>query len=141
MNKDLKLLTKIYEGTHIGSKSLNAILPKIESPILRRAIISQICEYDKINSDAKSQISSMGEKTSAPAFSSLMAITEAKINTTINPSSSHIAEMVIKGSNMGIISITKELNKSNQCQPNAYNLGRKLVKTEEDNIEKIKSFL
>ena len=141
MKKDLQLLTKIYEGTHIGSKSLNAILPKIETPALRRAIISQINEYDKINSNAKSQISDMGEKSSAPTLSSLMAVAEAKVNTAINPSSSHIAEMVIKGSNMGIINITKELNKSKPCQPSVYNLGRKLVKTEEENIEKIKSFL
>jgi hypothetical protein len=49
--------------------------------------------------------------------------------------------VVIKGSNMGIINITKELNKSHFCKPEAYNLGRKLQKTEEENIARIKSFL
>ena len=141
MEKDIQLLKKIYDGTKIGSKSLNAILPSIDNPALRRAIITQICEYDRINTDAKSQLSNMGEKSSSPPLSAFMAVAEAKINTAVDSSPSHIAEMVIKGSNMGIINITKELNKAKGSNPTTYNLGRKLLKTEEENIFRIKSFL
>lgn len=141
MNKNEDLLNKIYMGTHIGSKSLNAMLPKVENNTLRRAIITQINEYDKINSDAKYQISNLGKKAKKVVWASMMASAEAKINTAVDDSSSHIAEVIIKGSNMGIISITKELNRSTLCDPAIYNLGRKLLKTEEDNITRIKDFL
>ncbi len=141
MNADIQLLSKIYEGTHIGSKSLNALLPSITNPPLRRAIITQINEYDKINSDAKCMISSLGKKAKKPTFSAMMASTEAKINASANSSPSHLAQVVIQGSNMGIINITKYLNRSQLCTPTVYTLGRKLVKTEEENLERLKSFL
>lgn len=141
MNKDIKLLSEIYKGTHIGSKSLNSMLPSVKNNALRRAIITQISEYDKINSDAKCLIANIGEKPKKPTFASLMASAESRMNASINPSPSHIAEVVIKGSNMGIISITKEMNKAHLCHPTTYDLGRKLLKTEENNISRIKTFL
>ena len=141
MKKDLQLLNKIYKGTHIGSRSLNSMLPGISNVSLRRAVITQISEYDKINSDAKFLISSLGETAKKPTFTSMSASMEAKLNVATNSSPSHIAETIIKGSNMGIINITKELNKSELCTPVVYDLGRRLVKTEENNVARIKSFL
>ncbi len=141
MEKDYQLLSKIYSGTHIGSKSLNAMLPGIKNNSLRKAVITQIGEYDKINSDAKCQISNLGKKAQTPIFTSMSASMEAKMNVAMNSSTSHLAEVIIKGSNMGIISITKELNNSQFCTPESYNLGRRLVKTEENNVSRIKSFL
>lgn len=141
MKKDIVLLNKIYKGTHIGSKSLNSILPDISNVSLRRAVITQINEYDKINSDAKFLISSLGETPKKPTLTAISASVEAKMSIAANPSPSHIAETIIKGSNMGIINITKELNKSSICNPSAYDLGRKLIKTEENNVSRIKSFL
>ncbi|MBE6700761.1 MAG: hypothetical protein E7582_02590 [Ruminococcaceae bacterium] len=141
MEKEIQLLNKIYWGTEIGSKALNALLPKVNNPPLRRAIITQINEYDKINSDAKYQISALGKKAKKNLFSTASAIMESKMNSAVNSSPSHIAEMIIKGSNMGIINITKELNRATFCSPTTYNLGKKLVKTEEENVTRIKSFL
>ena len=136
MEKDLKLLQKVYTGTNIGSVSLNAMLPGVKSPSMRRAIITQINEYDKINSDAKSEISNLGKKPQKPVWASACASMEAKTNVKIN-----VAEVIIKGSNMGIINITKEINKSHFCKPSTYNLARRLLKTEEQNVERLKEYL
>ena len=141
MKKDIELLNKIFKGTHIGSKSLNSMLPGIKNVSLRKAVITQINEYDKINSDARFMIASLGETPKKPTMTSISASMEAKINVASDSSPSHIAETIIKGSNMGIINITKELNKSKLCTPTVYDLGRKLVKTEENNVERIKPFL
>ncbi len=141
MEKDLKLLQKVYTGTNIGSVSLNAMLPGVKSPSMRRAIITQINEYDKINSDAKSEISNLGKKPQKPVWASACASMEAKTNVKINDSASHVAEVIIKGSNMGIINITKEINKSHFCKPSTYNLARRLLKTEEQNVERLKEYL
>lgn len=141
MNKELDLLNKIYAGTKIGSSSLNALLPNVSNISLRKAIIEQINDYDAINTEAKMHIFSLGEKPRSNRMTVMSARAEAKLNSTVNSSPSHIAETVIKGSGMGIISITKELNRSNGCSPTAYNIGRKLLKAEEENISRIKMFL
>lgn len=141
MKKDLQLLNKIYKGTHIGSRSLNTMLTGVTSPPLRRAIIAQINEYDKINSDAKYHISALGETAKKPTVTAMSASMEARMNLLADSSPSHVAETIIKGSNMGIINITKELNRSKLCSPAVYDLGRRLVKTEENNVNRIKTFL
>ena len=124
MDKDYQLLNKIYQGTHIGSRSLNAMLPSIKNKSLRKAVLTQINEYDKINSSAKERISSSGKKAKKPTVASISAVLESKINASANSSLSHMAEVIINGSNMGIINITKELNRSQNCCPGVYDLGR-----------------
>ena len=141
MEKDIQLLEKIYSGTHIGSRSLNTILPRVENESLRKCIIKQMNEYDKINSEAKSQINSMGVKVKKDSLAVLGAVIESKINTAINPSSSHVAEMIVKGSNMGVLNLTKEMNRSLFSSPEVYSLGRKLLDTEEQNLSRMKQFL
>lgn len=141
MEKDLQLLNKIYKGTHIGSRSLNTMLCGVNNKHLRQAIITQINEYDKINTDAKFHIAALGKTPKKPTMTAMSASIEAKMNLAADPSPSHVAETIIKGSNMGIINITKELNRARLCSPSVYDLGRKLVKTEENNVARIKAFL
>ena len=65
------------------------------------------------------------------------------MNTMIDASSSHLAEMVIEGSTMGITDTTKVINEYEndpECRE-AVELARKIVKFEQDNIEIMKKYL
>lgn len=79
-------------------------------------------------------------------------------NTLCNRETSHLAEMMIQGSNMGILSLTKILNsfgspeanpaqsqQDNQQAPPAQNqaidLARTTIQAEEDNINRLKIYL
>jgi hypothetical protein len=58
-------------------------------------------------------------------------------------SSSHLAEMVIEGSTMGITDTTKVINEYEsdpECRE-AVELARKIVRFEQDNIEIMKKYL
>ena len=141
METEKELLNKIYTCTDTNSKTLNCILPKVTNPTLRKAIITQINSYDKINSDAKSEISNLGYTAPKNILPNLTAKLGAKINSSVNKSDSGIAEIIIKESGAGIINITKAINKNQTVAPTCYSLGRKLIQNEEENIERIKSFL
>ncbi len=141
MEKDLELLNKIYTSTDISSKRLNCILADVKNTNLRKAIISQINEFDKINSDAKSEISNLGHKPKSTFFPSVTAKIEAKINTCIDSSDSHVAEIIINSANTDVVDITKTINKNQNSSPSCYSLGKKLIKKEEENIEMFKTFL
>lgn len=141
MEKDLELLNKVFKATEIGSKGLNVILPKVVNKGFRKAIINQISEYDKINSLAKSEISNLGKKAPKNTLQSLTNEIGIKLNTSLDSSDSHVAKIIINGSNSDIISITETLNKSTDSTPKCYNIGRALVKNEKENIEIMKNFL
>jgi hypothetical protein len=54
---------------------------------------------------------------------------------------SHISEMLIIGSNMGIIDAIKNLKKYKDAEPSIVKLMEKLLKFEEDNVQQLKQFL
>jgi hypothetical protein len=58
-----------------------------------------------------------------------------------NKNPSHIAEMMIQGSTMGIIDITKNLKEYADADKDISALANRLLKFEQQNIEEMKKFL
>jgi hypothetical protein len=66
-----------------------------------------------------------------------------KMNTLIDSSQSHIAQMMIEGSTMGVTDTTKVIHEyegNPECR-DVLDLARDIVKFEEQNIEDMKKFL
>lgn len=142
MDQNENLLNTIYQNTKMGSDTLNEVLPKITDAGLRNEIVTQIASYDAIKNNAVRILGEMGKK---PKDNSLFkrgaAAWGTKVNTAVDSSVGHIAEMIVKGYSTGVLELSKELSKSGDCNPEVHTLGRDLLRTEEDNLHKIKSFL
>ena len=65
----------------------------------------------------------------------------AKMNTLIDKTSSHIAEMMMQGNMMGVIEITKTMKNNPDADAGALKLAQDLLQTQENNIRKLKQFL
>lgn len=63
------------------------------------------------------------------------------IQTLTDKSTSHIAEMLIIGSNMGVIDAIKNLKKYENAKKEINELMDRLLKFEEDNIKELKEYL
>ena len=63
------------------------------------------------------------------------------MQTLTDKTASHIAEMLIVGSNMGIISAIKNLKKYQNADSGIRKLMERLLKFEEDNVQELKEFL
>ena len=63
------------------------------------------------------------------------------MQTLADKSPSHISEMLIIGSNMGVINAVKNLKKYQSIEPKIVRLMEKLLKFEENNIQQLKEFL
>lgn len=65
-----------------------------------------------------------------------------KVNTLTDRSPSHLAQMLVQGSSMGIVDIQKEMNQQGaDTDPDILKLAKKLVEGEEKNVEILKKFL
>jgi len=63
------------------------------------------------------------------------------MNTLINSSDSHIAQMVIQGSTMGITQMTKLLNSKPNADGPSAQIAKEFIYKEQDNIEEMKKYL
>ena len=73
-------------------------------------------------------------------FSRMMAKMGIKMNTLIDKTSSHVAQMVIEGAVMGVTDIQKRLNEADdygEAEP----IAKKLIAFEEDTAQKMKEYL
>ena len=70
-----------------------------------------------------------------------MLATGIHSNTMFNTSTSHIAEMVIQGSNRGLTDMWKSLNHNKQAAKQSVEFAKELMDFEEKNIGCLKSFL
>ena len=70
----------------------------------------------------------------------MMAKMGIKMNTLIDKTSSHIAQMIIEGAVMGITDVQKRLNEEDdygEAEP----IAKRLIKFEEDTVERMKEYL
>ena len=109
---------------------------------MRAELQKQLEEYTSFASKVTDALS---EKGALPEDSSMMQNvglwTGVTVNTMIDKTSSHIAEMIIEGSNMGIIQLTKELNRGENIDPSARKLAEELLHMEENRVQRMKNWL
>ena len=64
-----------------------------------------------------------------------------RANTMLNTSTSHIAELLIQGSNRGLTSMWKAINHNENAGNVSMEIAKVLMEFEENNIEKLKQYL
>ncbi|MCL2254820.1 MAG: hypothetical protein FWC09_10290, partial [Lachnospiraceae bacterium] len=62
-------------------------------------------------------------------------------NTFLNTSTGHLAEVMIQGSNRGVVEMCKVLNQNENARGMYVEMARELMDFEEHNIERLKKYL
>lgn len=139
---EASILNSIYRGARIGSESIENLLPKTENPDFRSDLRTQEGEYRAICKEAESRLMQMGN-TPDPIgdYKKATMKMELEMNTMANTDTSHLADMMIKGSTMGITNMTKILNGYTNPDPQVEGLAQKLITIEQQNIDRLKVYL
>lgn len=139
---NLEFLNKIYQNAQMGSNSITYVSEKTNDTKLLGQLQNQLQEYNEIASEAAEKIF---ENDKIPKEKGPMAQvglwSSVQMNTLVDKTSTHIAEMMMQGSTMGIIDMAKALRKYSNAEPGTIALGEKLIKTEEENFQRMKEFL
>ena len=135
--KDIELLQYVHETAEMGILGLQDIVGQVQTAKLKKSLQGQIAEYQTIASEAA--------KGTAPKDPSLMARLSSEVMSTMqtlaDSSDSKIAEMTIKGNNMGITKGLKHLHDYEGNDRQVRSLAEKLLSTEQANVEQMKPFL
>lgn len=141
-NSEATVLNSIYRGAKVGAAAIQDILPKVEDSNFLSDMKTQYQQYNAISGQAAAQLLSMGaspEPVGTLKKAGMKAATE--MNTILNTDTTHLAELMIKGSNMGITNMTKVMNNYSDPKPEVKQLADKLIKTEQQNLERLKAYL
>lgn len=139
---DAEFLSEVYKAAKIGSDTLSMPVEKLEDAQMRTDLQKQQQEYCGYLAKVTQELAHMNEvPEDNGAMKNAEVWTGVTFNTMLDKSPRHIAEMVIQGSNMGIVEMTKQLNKSACVSQDVKKIGQDLIRTEEKNVQRMKNYL
>ena len=140
--RKVRLADELYRISRMGMEATEIVLPKVEDDELRERIAHQNAGYKSFAERSKDLLRKSGkEPEEERGVAKLMLRGSARLGTLLNRSSGHIAELMINGSAMGIIEMTRKLNRSSGEDGQAKELAGEYLATEEKNIESLKKHL
>ena len=138
----VRLLKEVYQNSRTAVDAIGTLLPKTSSEDFASSLRRQMEEYRKIADDAAMQLRGFRElPEESGVFSKLGMWTGVQMSTLVNKSTDHMAEIMINGSTMGVIEMTKYLNANPDVSSFALDLARRLVAAEQDNIDVMRRYL
>ena len=142
MNGNAELLNFVYQNSQMGVSTINQLLDIVEDVNFKKHLEDQLGEYKKINTEAMNMLNKNGyDEKGIGALEKLRTYLMINMQTMTDKSSSHVSEMLIIGSNMGILDATKNIKKYNDAEKDIMNLMEKLLQFEESNVQQLKEFL
>ena len=142
MNSEKEVLTSVLKTTQMGQIGIRSALDMDIQPELRSAMESQLREYDAIESEAQ-RIAGMRNWKLKEVNPSVRAMANRMTRTRLSfgDRDSKLAAMMIHGNTRGIIKGTRMMNHADVQDGEVLALGRKLLKTEDNNVMEMKPFL
>ena len=139
---DVGVLREVQRNTRMAMKALDALCGKIYDDGLSVQAARESMKYAEIYNKATDRL--IGGKAASyrdNGFQDLMLKGSISANTMLNTSTSHIAEMLIQGSNRGLTSMWKSINHHERAGDVSMEVAKELMDFEEKNIERLKQYL
>ncbi|MCX7714528.1 MAG: hypothetical protein N2171_02205 [Clostridia bacterium] len=138
----IELLKEIYKSAKTAVDAINILISKSRASNFHDDLERQQREYYNIADEAAAQLHKFRVlPDEANMFTKLGMWSAVQMNTLTNQNSNHMAEIMINGSTMGVIDMTRSLKLYPDVDAHAADLANKLIKTEQNNIEIMKNYL
>jgi len=141
-HEEVNVLDELSKGACMGRDAIHFIMDKVEDEDLKKELDRQYREYKEISEEINKIYPEYSEdephKTSA--MNKMMTWYGIEMKTLIDSSTSKIAELLMQGTNMGIIEGRRLLNQKDTNEE-INKLVEKYVEVQETAVEKLKPFL
>ena len=142
MNRPEYILNEINKGIKMGMDSISSIAEKVTDDQLKDDLQYEYNQYNAILNDVNAELGKYEEfpKELNPA-QKMMGWFDIQMSTLTDNSDSKIAEMLIKGTNMGNIEGVKLLNNNPETTDTIKNILTNFIQFQENNVERLKKYL
>lgn len=139
---DRAVLDESYRNSRTRREAINVIIGKVEDEDLALDLNRQACKYVQLEEKMHKEYAK--EKASPPEdrfVDRTMLWGGIQMNTLLNASTEHLADLMIQENTKGITDLMKVVKKNKAAQKEYYEMAQELMDFEEKNIEKLKAYL
>lgn len=143
MNKDsLILLQKCISGCKMAVKSMDQLVEYTEDKNLRHVIMDYKRKHDEILQKCAELLPDPYDKTDEPGIvSSTVSWFTIEMKMKMNCDNHNITKILMNGCNMGIQTLSEELNNHPDASEAASRMVRNVIHLEEEFMDKLKSYI
>ena len=142
MDSNVTVLNEIHKGLVMGMESISVVSSKVGDDNFKQVLEEEYAQYgdllDRVNSSLEST-GNQGDDTTTPQR--VMGWTSIQMSTITDKSNSHIAEMLINGTTMGIVKGRKLYNQYPDISDETRQTLDDFVQEQEHQVEKLKEWL
>lgn len=142
-NQNAELLNFIYQNSQMGVDTITQLMDITTDDVFKDRLHAQLKEYRAIHDKAAQMLEANGfNEEGLSAFEKIRTYLMINFQTLSDDSVSHIAEMLIVGSSMGVIDAIRNIRKyKDTAEKDILELMEHLKNFEEKNVERFKKYL
>ncbi len=136
-------INEVYRNANVALLSITNVINELEDCPLKKEIASEYEGYEKLIGEISAYMQEKGyEAKEVGTFKKMMMSSAIKVNTAFDDTAQHIAELMIKGTVMGITELCGIINNSKHITDKTIiEYAKKLKELEETYEQKLKKFL
>lgn len=141
-SQEVKVYREIQRNTDMTMKAIDTIADKVSDEELSLQISRQSLKYSELHNEAVKQlIDAKTRPYQSNHLSDALLKTGIRYSTMLNTSTSHLAELLIKESNNGILEMEKVLKSNEGAGEKSTSLAKQLIDFKEKSVRSLKEYL
>ena len=142
MDQPQYILNQVNQAIKMGMDSISNVSEKVQDSRLKDELLFQYDKYNEILNEVNDELSNYDNfpKDLNP-MQKAMGWMGVEMNTLTDKSNSKIAELMIQGTNMGIIEGVKLLNHNPDTEQHIKDILNKFIDFQQNNVEQLKKYL
>ncbi len=143
IQNELNVLDEINKGATMGVDSIKEIKPKVLDRNFLETLDIEEDKYQRISERVNDIYQKFSDKDphTPNKMEKTMTSMEIEMKTMKDDTTSKLAELLVKGTNMGIIEGRRLLNHNPNISQEIHDLLEEFVKMQEDSVETLKKYL
>ncbi len=142
-NQNLNILDEVNKGATMGMDAISYVSEKVKDGDFKQVLNVEYNKYQKISDRVNELYSNYSSKQphETNAMNKMMTWYGIQMKTMTDDTTSKLSELLMQGTNMGIIEGRRLINQNNNIAPDVESILNDFVTMQEDSVETLKKYL
>ena len=141
--QNLNILDEVNKGATMGMDAINIVSEKVKDNDFKNVLDTEFKKYEKISERVNELYNNYSSKEphETSAMNKMMTWYGVQMKTMTDDTTSKLSELLMQGTNMGIIEGRRLLNQNQDADHDVLNILNDFVVMQEDSVETLKKYL
>ena len=142
-NQNLNILDEVNKGATMGMDAISYVSEKVEDNDFKKVLDTEYNKYKDISNRVNNLYDNYSSKEphKTNAMNKMMTWYGIQMKTMVDDTTSKLSELLMQGTNMGIIEGRRLLNQNQNIEPDVKNILNDFVVMQEDSVETLRKYL